>query len=146
MIETSKISMYGDDLKFADQVDQSSLAARAKQFQRAISRWENEGGADGDQLPALSPDQSTRCSAQTDVALTNAELVQLQVRVIALENLVIALLTGAPDQTLCTARALATDISPRPTSIPHSLTIHASQLMAHMMDRAALVPLRLSKK
>ena len=79
-------------------------------------------------------------NAQTEVNLTNAELVQLQVRVIALENLVIALLTGAPDQTLHIARALATDISPRDTRTPHALTIHAAELMVHMVERAAVVP------
>ena len=82
-------------------------------------------------------------NVQTEVNLTNAELVQLQVRVIALENLVIALLSGAPDQTLSMARALAADIYPRETSTPHALTIHAAELMVHMVERAALVPDRL---
>ena len=82
-------------------------------------------------------------NAETEVNLTNAELVQLQVRVIALENLVIALLTGAPEQTSCIARALAADITPRDTSTPHPLTIHAAELMVHMVERAALVPERL---
>ena len=85
-------------------------------------------------------------NAQTEVNLTNAELVQLQVRVIALENLVIALLTGAPDQTLHIARALAADISPRDTSTPHALTIHAAELMVHLVERAGVVPDRLKTK
>ena len=88
-------------------------------------------------------EQSVSGKVQTEVDLTNAELVQLQVRVIALENLVIALLTGAPDQTLGIARALATDISPRDGHTPHLLTIHAAELMVHLVERAALVPDRL---
>ena len=39
--------------------------------------------------------------------LTNAELVQLRVRVIALENLVISLLAEAPDRQLDLAREMA---------------------------------------
>ena len=88
-------------------------------------------------------EQSVSGSVQTVLNLTNAELVQLQVRVIALENLVIALLTGAPDKTLCIARALAADIYPRDTSTPHPLTIRAAELMVHMVERSALVPDRL---
>ena len=83
---------------------------------------------------------SGKVQTEVEVDLTNAELVQLQVRVIALENLVIALLTGAPDQTLCIARALATDISPRDGHTPHLLTIHAAELMVHLVERAALLP------
>ncbi len=81
--------------------------------------------------------------AQTEVNLTNAELVQLQVRVIALENLVIALLSGAKDETRNIALGLAADIYPRDTSTPHPLTIHAAELMVHMVERAGVVPERL---
>ena len=66
--------------------------------------------------------------------------MQLQVRVIALENLVIALLTGAPDHTLSIARALAADISPREGHTPHVLTSHAAELMVQLVERAALLP------
>ena len=85
-------------------------------------------------------------NAQTEVNLTNAELVQLQVRVIALENLVIALLSGAQDYTRSIALALAADISPRDASTPHPLTIHAAELMVHMVERAGVVPDRLKTK
>ena len=63
--------------------------------------------------------------------LTNAELVQLRVRVIALENLVIALLAEAPDRQLDLAREMAAYISPRTGFTQHPLTIHAA---AHMVD------------
>ena len=107
---------------------------RSKQHQKAISRWENEGGADGDQ----APEGSKSGEVQTEVNLTNAELVQLQIRVIALENLMIALLAGATNQTPDLARAMATYISPRPGSTPHHLTIHAAAQMVHLVERATL--------
>lgn len=67
--------------------------------------------------------------------LHNAELVQLRVRVVALENLLIALLATTPDaQTL--ARDMAQYISPRPGSTEHPLTLHAASLMNHLIDRA----------
>jgi hypothetical protein len=75
---------------------------------------------------------------QTDVLLTNAELVQLQIRVIALENLVAALLAGATHDTSKLARELAGDISPRPGSTPHHLTIHAAAQMVHLVERSSL--------
>lgn len=107
---------------------------RTKLLQRAISRWENEGGADGDPSPIAS-----QCGEeQTRVPLTNAELVQLQVRVIALENLVTALLAGAVDQTSDLARAMAAYISPRPGSTPHHLTLHAASQMVHLVERSRL--------
>jgi hypothetical protein len=65
--------------------------------------------------------------------LTNAELVQLRVRVIALENLLIALLADASDRQLILAREMAAYISPRPGYTQHPLTIHAA---AHMVDLA----------
>ncbi|MEJ7685712.1 MAG: hypothetical protein WKG52_01195 [Variovorax sp.] len=92
------------------------------------------GGADGDQ--ALKSSKSGE--VQTEVDLTNAELVQLQVRVIALENLVIALLAEATPRTTDLARAMAADISPRPGCTPHHLTIHAAAQMVHLVERSAL--------
>ena len=51
-------------------------------------------------------------------ALSNAELVQLRVRVIALENMVIALLANAPPEQQALAREMASYISPRPGYTP----------------------------
>ena len=69
--------------------------------------------------------------------LTNAELVQLQIRVIALENLVIALLAQAREPQLDLARDMAAYISPRPGFTPHRLTIHAAAEMISLVDRAS---------
>jgi len=68
--------------------------------------------------------------------LSNAELVQLRVRVIALENLVIALLAEASERQLALAREMSTHISPRPGFTAHRLTIHAASEMLSLMDRA----------
>jgi tellurite resistance-related uncharacterized protein len=106
----------------------------AAQRERALSRWDNEGGAgpDGPQ------EGSKRDATRTEVPeLTNAELVQLRVRVIALENLVIALLAGAPEKQLELAREMATYILPRPGSTPHPMTVHAANHMIDLVDRAA---------
>lgn len=106
-----------------------SMPEPSLQREMALSRWDNEGGA-GFRGP--------QNGGSSDVAanipeLTNAELVQLRVRVIALENLVIALLAGASDRQLDLAHEMAAYISPRPGFTQHSLTVHAA---AHMVDLA----------
>ena len=68
--------------------------------------------------------------------LANAELVQLRIRVIALENLVIALLAQAPLRQLALAREMATFISPRQGCTPHPLTLRAAAEMLSLVDRA----------
>jgi hypothetical protein len=68
--------------------------------------------------------------------MTDAELVQLRVRVIALENLVIALLAQASERHLELGREMAHYICPRPGFTPHPLTIHASAQMVHLVERA----------
>lgn len=105
----------------------------SQQRQAALSRWDSEGGAGpyGPQKTQVSAD------AQSEIPeLTNAELVQLRVRVIALENLVISLLAQAPDRQLDLVREMAAFISPRPGFTPHPLTIHAATQMIDLVDRA----------
>jgi hypothetical protein len=99
----------------------------------ALSRWDNEGGAG----PSSPQESQISAEAQSEVPeLKNAELVQLRVRVIALENLVISLLAEAPDRQLDLAREMATFISPRPGFVHHPLTIHAATQMIDLVDRA----------
>lgn len=105
----------------------------SEQRQRALSRWDNEGGA-GPSGPQSGPAFS---GAQQEVPeLTNAELVQLRVRMIALENLVIALLAEASDRQLDLVREMAGYISPRPGFTQHPLTIHAAAHMVDLVERA----------
>ena len=112
---------------------ESDFSDRSYLRRMALSRWENEGGAWCGHVDAAS----VSGQAQPDVPpLTNAELVQLQIRVIALENLVIALLTDASHEQLDLVREMATYISPRPGFTPHRLTIHAAAEMISLVERA----------
>lgn len=71
-----------------------------------------------------------------DPASAQTESMQLRIRVIALENLVIALLAQASDAQLALAREMATYISPRPGFTPHQLTLRAADEMRSLVDRA----------
>ena len=104
-----------------------------RQRQNALSRWDNEGGAGFD-----GPQEGSTADGGTDDAspITNAELVQLRVRVIALENLVITLLVEAPDRQLTLAREMAAYISPRPGATEHPLTLRAAAQMVNLVERA----------
>lgn len=101
--------------------------------QRALSRWENEGGAGarGTQAGLAAGDDSGPVPP-----LTNAELSQLHIRVIALEGLVAALLTEATDRQLALAREMTNYISPRPGFTPHALTSRAANQMTDLVERA----------
>lgn len=95
--------------------------------QRALSRWDNEGGATA-QVPHVAhghvPD------------MTNTEIVHLHIRVIALENVLIAVLAEGSDRQLAVAREMAGYISPRPGFTHHPLTIQAADHMTDLVDRA----------
>ena len=100
---------------------------------RALSRWDNEGGAP----PGGHQEGLHASGAQSEVApLSNTELVQLRIRIIALENVVISLLAQSPDRQLDLVRELAAYISPRPGFTPHPLTIRAAAEMIHLVERA----------
>ena len=90
---------------------------------QALSRWDNEGGA----IPVGPFVNPASGEEPIDIPeLTNAELVALRIRVIALENLLISLLSTASDHQLEVAREMAGYISPRPGFTQHPLTIHAA--------------------
>ena len=101
--------------------------------QLLLSIWDDEGGAG-----RCGPKESTAHSVNAAVIpeLTNTELVQLRVRVIALENLVTALLSGAQSSQHDLVRAMAAQISPRAGVTPHPLTIQAAAHMNEIVDRA----------
>lgn len=93
---------------------------------RALARWDNEGGA----LAAMA-----QCAAAAP-ELTNTELVQLRIRVIALENLVVALLAEGSERQRQLARDMAAFIAPRPGFTQHPLTVHAADHITDLVDRA----------
>ena len=103
------------------------------QRQRALSRWDNEGGAGPDGPATVSAPDNERIASPE---LTNAELVTLRIRVIALENLMISLLATASDDQLRLACEMAGYISPRPGFTQHPLTIHAAAHMVDLVQRA----------
>jgi hypothetical protein len=82
--------------------ENSDTPSDLNQRQRALARWDNEGGAGPDGPATASPDNRI---AIPD--LTNAELVTLRIRVIALENLMISLLATASDDQLRLVREMA---------------------------------------
>lgn len=112
----------------------SDPANDANQRLRALSRWDNEGGA----LPAIHTKVSSLDAEHAVVPeLTNAEFVASRVRIIALENLVISLLATAPRRQLELARKMADYISPRPGFTEHPLTLHAATHMNDLVERSS---------
>jgi hypothetical protein len=103
---------------------------------QAVSQWDTEGGAGPD-----GPQESTAGLAEIPLIpeLTNAELVQLRIRVIALENLVLALLSGASVSQLEAANDMAEMISPQPDAHQHPLTLHAATQMLRLLGRGGHV-------
>jgi hypothetical protein len=100
---------------------------------KALARWDSEGGAgpDGPQrhdLPGNFTNEATNAA--------DPELQQLHIRIIALENLMIALLADASVHQRDLARDMAVAISPGPGATRHPLTIHAARQMLMMIERA----------
>ena len=112
--------------------------------QSELERWDGEGGA-GPLGPQEAPvsgvallEQSGLLENGLDTSdLGNAELVQLRIRIIALENLVVALLAGASAHRLELVQEMAAYISPRPGVTRHPLTLRASVQMTHLVGQAA---------
>ena len=102
-------------------------AKRLNNLSTALSRWDNEGGH--------QPKLDERLSK--DPEMTNTELVQLRIRVIALENIVLALLADQPTETYDKVRKMAKLISPRENATQHPLTIEAALHMNRFADRAS---------
>jgi len=114
--------------------DSSDPLSEALQRQRALSRWDNEGGSQTD-----GPQTAPHAGEEEPVfpRMADAESAALHVRVIALENLIIALLAATSDQDLEVARKMASYISPRPGFTLHPLTVHAAGHITDLIERAA---------
>ena len=110
----------------------SDAAERARLFEKAVSRWENEGGTVAGERTHVASDP-----AIPDVlAESRADYSQLQIRIIALENLVTVLLAASSDSQLELAREMAAHIAPRPGSTPHRLTVDAATRMLGLVRSA----------
>ncbi len=102
------------------------------QLQDAISRWDSEGGAgpDGPQESSNVKSLAAEVAPNIDV-----EIVQLRIRIIALENLMIAVLAEGTDFQRNKARNMAALIVPRMGATPHPLTIRAAARMVDLIER-----------
>jgi hypothetical protein len=96
----------------------------SQERQKSLSRWDDEGGLIPGEMHSEVPE------------LTNAELVHLRVRVIALENVLIALLAESSDRQLDHVREMAAYIFPRSGSTEHPLTVHAANHIVQLVERA----------
>lgn len=108
---------------------ESERSRRTEAHERAVGRWENEGGA----IAGWSHPKPTPTVAGE---IGDAEAANLRVRLIALENVVVALLAGAPESCTALVRDMADYISPRPGTTPHRLTIEAARKMTALAERA----------
>ncbi|MGH7105496.1 MAG: hypothetical protein ACREFT_03205 [Acetobacteraceae bacterium] len=111
----------------------SDLTAPSLQHRAALSTWETGSGVRPDDLRRGVPSEG----AQPEIPpLTDAELVHLRIRVIALENMLISLLALAPDRQLDLTRELAAYIFPRSGFTQHPLTVRAAHQMVDLLERA----------
>lgn len=111
----------------------SPTANRAGVRSLALSTWDNEGGA------GIGSNQSASGQAELPSAPAvppGTELAQLRARVIALENVMISLLSCSSDRQLDLVRDMSIYISPRPGFTRHPLTIHAATDMLQLIERA----------
>jgi hypothetical protein len=123
-------------MEHADAVNGATVSAAAsltRELQLGRSEPLARSAADSN---APQPASAVRNEERDVAELTNAELVQLRIRVIALENVMITLLAAASDRQLDLVREMAATISPRPGSTQHPLTLHAANQMNHLVDRA----------
>jgi hypothetical protein len=113
--------------------DKPEFPHPSEQRRMALSRWDNEGGAG----PRRLQEDLTSPDARPEVSdPTNAELVQLRIRVIALENLLIALLAHVSDRQLDLASEMAAYISPRPGYTPPDHSCRISDGRSHRAGRS----------
>ena len=106
---------------------------REEIHRRAIGRWDNEGGS----LRAGHGDMQAPENPATVVGeIGDAEAANIRVRLIAIENIIVALLANASDDRLELIREMAEFISPRPGMTPHRLTIEAARNMLAIIERA----------
>jgi hypothetical protein len=90
------------------------------------------------EAPELVANRSVSAAHPGDDANSvSAELAQLRIRVIALENLMITLLAQSSHSERRLAHAMAKYISPRPGFTNHRTTLHAATQMVHLIRRAS---------
>lgn len=104
----------------------------------AHARWDDDGGAPAGGDPRRRTAAFGSAAAGTGIEPSRAaELVHLRMRVIALENLVLAVLAAGPGRQLGTVRDMAAYISPRAGCTAHPLTLKAAAQMVRLVARSA---------
>ena len=87
-----------------------------------------------------------RDEPDTESALSDTELEQLRIRVVALENIVIALLATASARQIDLVRKMAAHILPRPGFTQHRVTVHAAVEVLSLVERAGPFRSRRAKR
>jgi hypothetical protein len=116
--------MSGQEFQALDDIEQRD---------RALARWANDGGS------GQCGRESDLVSDSIDVAMPaigDTQMGLLHVRVIAMENLIIALLATASGPQLALARDMARIIEPRIGAAPHPLTIRAAARLTDLVERS----------
>ena len=110
----------------------SDTSDRDRLFERAVSRWENEGGA----VLGVGPLDAASADTSSAAPLGSAEFVQLQFRVLALENLVTVLLAQSSDRQLGVVRDMAAHVAANPGLTPHLPSSRAAAKMRRLLEVA----------
>ncbi len=121
--------------KFKAEAEESE---RAQLLARAVSKWDAKSEAGEGEVDASAREVPVSDALPTEtLPLTNAEITHLQVRVIAIENLLKVLLADATAEQLKLMRDVAGLITPQPGCTQHPLTIQAAACMINLVDNAA---------
>lgn len=96
-----------------------------------VTRLEGDGASHA-RRPAFS-----RMDEAPMPRIGDAELGALHIRVIALENLLVALLACSSDRQIALAREMASYITPRDGFTRHPLTVHAAAHVTDLIERAS---------
>ncbi len=106
--------------------------AKEELRRRALSRWDDEGGATAKGPHADLPAGED----QYELRVTKVEFADLHARLIAVEHVAISLLVTSTDRQIELAREMAALIYPRPGKTPHPLSITAAHHIDQLVDRA----------
>ena len=131
-VDESHLTLFKKYLPISSS-NSTALVAAEEQCPPGLWKTPAEVAALAQTTPQLAAPGTAATAAPT---LTPAEQTHLHVRVIALENLVIALLASATEHQLECAREMAAYITPRAGATAHPLTTNAAADMVSMVERA----------
>ncbi len=106
--------------------DSTAALQQSNGLAAGLSAWVNEGDA--------VVERETEDDGEPP--LGQAELKQLRVRVVALESVVLALLTAASEPQRKLVAQMARRIAPRAGATAHRVTLHAADEIAGLLERS----------